>query len=504
MKIKEFITVTVVVLIILFVNNLPLLIGYLGQKDDLKFLGRRFVNSQDVYTYVSFIEQAKQGKVLFENLYTTDPQQPALLRPSYFFIGKFAHLTGLSSIAAYHLSRIILTILFILTLYGFLGIFFKKSRITALIFVLISSGLGFLLGGLFKNSIDLWVPEAITFMSLAEAPHFILAQLLMILVFWNFLKKRYFFTGLFLFILSLEHPFNLFPIFVTFVILLLWERKLSLSMIWMILFSAAGLGYQLFELATNPVLRSWSTQNILLSPDPISYFIGFGLLIPLAIIGGESFLNEQNEERRLIIVWFAASFILPFFPVAFQRRFIEGVHIPLAILAIEGVFLLARKWEKLSKPVFIGLMLLIVSLSSFSLITQDIKEINKDSSSNYYYHLFPAEISAMKWLKTNSKESDGVLSNWFYGNIIPGIAGRRVYLGHKIQTPDFDKRVENINKFIVNKNDQEAARFLEQNRIKYIFLGNNDSILTYGFKPKEKPYLSQVFNQSGVTIYQVK
>jgi hypothetical protein len=504
MKIKEFIIVAAVTVAVLFINNLPLLSGYLNKKYNLQFLGRRFVNSQDVYTYVSFIEQAKQGKVLFENLYTTDPQQPALLRPSYFFIGKFAHLTGLSSIAAYHLSRIVLTILFIFTLYGFLGLFFKKNRIAALIFALVSSGLGFLFGSLFKNSIDLWVPEAITFMSLAEAPHFILAQLLMVLIFWNFLKKRYFLAGLLLFMLSLEHPFNLFPIFVTLVILLLWERKFSFSMVWMILFSAAGLGYQLFELATNPVLRSWSTQNILLSPDPVSYIVGFGLLIPLAFIGGENFLKEQSQERKLIIAWFSASFVLPFFPVAFQRRFIEGIHLPLAILAVEGSILLAKKHSKLSETIFIGVIIFFVSFSSLGLIIKDIQEINKDSSSNYYYHLLTGEVAAMQWLKENSRLTDGILSNWFYGNIIPGIAGRRVYLGHKIQTPDFDKRVENINKFILDTNNQEAKKFLDDNHINYVFLGNNDSIIYYGFKPKEKPYLNEVYNQEGISIYQIR
>lgn len=41
-------------------------------------------------------------------------------------------------------------------------------------------------------------------------------------------------------------------------------------------------------------------------------------------------------------------------------------------------------------------------------------------------------------------------------------------------------------------------------RITYIYLGSNDTILQYGFKPEEKPYLVKVWDQGGVLIYRVK
>jgi len=43
------------------------------------------------------------------------------------------------------------------------------------------------------NPSDLWIPESITFLSLAEAPHFIFSQILMIsglMFFLKYLKKR--------------------------------------------------------------------------------------------------------------------------------------------------------------------------------------------------------------------------------------------------------------------------------------------------------------------------
>jgi hypothetical protein len=60
--------IVVLILFFIFINNFPLISGYLIKKNSLTFLGRRIINSQDVYTYVAFIEQAKQGKILFSNL----------------------------------------------------------------------------------------------------------------------------------------------------------------------------------------------------------------------------------------------------------------------------------------------------------------------------------------------------------------------------------------------------------------------------------------------------
>src|SRR3989344_8816187 len=127
---------------VLFLNNLPLMAGILNPKEGLVFLGRRDINSQDLYTYVSFIEQSKDGRFLFENLYMSEEQEPRLLRPSYIIIGKAAWLFGLPPIWAYHLSRIFLTVIFMFVLYSFLKQFFENrlQQIAAYVLILTSSG----------------------------------------------------------------------------------------------------------------------------------------------------------------------------------------------------------------------------------------------------------------------------------------------------------------------------------------------------------------------------
>ena len=504
--------------------------GILNPKEGLGFLGRRDINSQDLYTYVSFIEQSKDGRFLFENLYMSEEQDPRLLRPSYIIIGKAAWLFGLPPIWAYHLARIVLTIVFMAVLYSFLKQFFENQfwRIAAYVLILTSSGFGLFVGKWAGNSADLWIPEAITFLSLAEAPHFILAQILMIAGFALFLKglesqklKHFVLAALTFFALAFEHPFNLGVVVATILLTTAWitatrpnvnKLKITRGLLIILFFSLLGVVYQIYEISQNHVLQSWAAQNKLISPDPLQWFLGYGAIIFLALVGAEKFLKENKPGQILIISWVATSAALLYSPIFFQRRFSEGLHIPLAIMATFGVFAIPSLFAKYVVPkarttlatFSVWAIILFLSISSFGAVANDVDAIQSDSLSYYYYHLLKSEMTGLKWLKNETNKNDIIMANWFYGNLIPGAIGRKVYVGHHVQTPFFDRKINLINKFLLNKNSAEAHRFLKENGITYIFLGKNDSMLEYGFKPFEKPYLLDVYNKGDVLIFKVR
>jgi hypothetical protein len=124
---KEYKHIILISCLVIFLVNVPILFFYLFPKDGLFFLGRRVINSQDLYTYLSYIEQSKQGSWLLQNLYTTEPQTGTLVRPSYVLIGKFAHIFNLTSLAAYHVARVFFSIIFCAVLYQFIKKLFDKS-----------------------------------------------------------------------------------------------------------------------------------------------------------------------------------------------------------------------------------------------------------------------------------------------------------------------------------------------------------------------------------------
>lgn len=505
---KTSILVFLIGLSVLILVNLPIIYFYLFPKDNLVFLGRRDINSQDIYTYVAFIEQAKQGKILFENLFTTDVQTPSLIRPSYLIIGWAASLLNLSGIGAYHAARVFLSIIFLIVLYKFLSRFFKESKTRIIVFALLltSSGLGFALNKIIPSSSDLWIPESNTFLSLAEPPHFILSQILMVtgfLVFMKYLEKkksRYvFFSTVIFFLLTFEHPLNLIIIGPTiFLISFLsgtrWPKALFFATL-----SSCGIIYQFTQTLINPVIKSWQVEHF--SPSPINYLAGFGLLIPLAIIGAEKFLRENKPWKKLILIWVSITVILIYFPSNFQRRMIEGIHLPLTILVATGIFTIAGMVKKEWRSWIIYGSVIFLSFSSFYSIWNDFNKIGSDSPNFYYYNILKAESEGIQWLKNNTNNNDGILANWFYGNLIPGLTGRRVYLGHKAQSGNLGQKIALTNVFLLNDRPADAAKFLRENRLNYIFLGNNDSMLKYGFKPDNNPLLKKVYSKNGVLIY---
>lgn len=524
---KEYFFAALIAFIVLVFSNIYLLYGVFEPKDNLVFLERRVINSQDTYTYVSFIEQARQGRVLFTNLYSTEPQTATLIRPSYALLGVFASTFHTQSITAYHIGRILFSVFFFIILYAFLFQFFKtpKRRLLAFTVVLTASGWGFFLQNFFSQSSDLWIPESNMFLSLQEAPHFALAQALMVLSFLFILQgfkkeKAYYFVFSFLalFVLGFEHPYNLLICVgtVTLTGVYLWiakkaPRKLVYYAVGSTVLSfISGFGYQYLETLRNPTLKSWVAESS--SPTPLHYMLGFGFLLVFALIGTEKFLKERKVSYVFVLSWIAAGSILMYAPVFFQRRLSEGFSIPLSILAAEGIisiciFVSSFGLVKVRSIVIYavsGFLVTIMLLGTLVGVYTDVKTISGDNVDNYYYYLLQSEVDGMNYLRDNSNPNDTILTNWFYGNILPGVAGRKVYIGHKAQTKAFEQKVSLINHFILNKNTQESLKFLKDNSIDYIYVGKNDSMSRYGFKPDEKPYLSKIFDQNEVRIYKVK
>lgn len=524
---KNLLWAILIAVFVLVLNNLSIFYGYLTPRPGLVFLARHEINSQDTYTYVSFIEQARQGRVLFENLYQSEPQHADLFRPSYLIIGRFASIFRLPSIAGYHLFRFLFSVIFLILLYNFLKLFFKteKTHLFAFALVLLSSGVGFLVS-FFTSSSDFWIPESNTFLSLAESPHFILSQILMLSIFWLYLRSLHKFSyggialaSLLCVWLGFEHPFNLMVIIGVVVISCVWMRitlKKDLGVfIWaglpIVAASVIGLLIQVFETYSNPTLKSWASQNSLNSPASIEYLIGYGLLLVFGLFGVERFLKSKNSAHILILSWVAVVAILLYSPVFFQRRFSEGLHIPVAILASMGLIFCIRfvsgmlPFQKKFRIVlfFSVVSLIVLSVSTVLVVQSDISIIGSESTNSYYYHLQPQEIGAMNYVRQNTTSQDIILSNWFYGNMIPGFTGRRVFVGHKVQTPDFNQKIDLINQFLLNKNSTSALKFLQDNGITYVYVGVNDTLLSYGFKPDTKPYLEKVFDVAGARVYKV-
>ena len=474
----------------LFTINAPILYFYNTDSADSLFLGRRVANNEDTYTYVSFVEQAKQSRNLFENLYTTEPQEGNLLRPSYQVIGKLARVFNVSSIAAYHAARITLSLLFFFVLLRFITVFFDNpiTRVAAFFTVSLASGFG---------TID-WIPGAITFLSLGEAPHLILSQVLLLVGFRLLLTERlYFLAPVPFLLLSLERPCCLLVIAPTVLVSFVWSKKGFVKGMLLALLSSPGVVYRFLELRANPTFASWQAQNALMSPSPNDYLLGFGLLVPLAILGVESFTKEESLKHKLILSWVFITAAMIYAPVGFQRKMVEGVHVPVAILATVGLSVLWKTRKRLA----IGVLALLPVFSILS-VYKDMKAIG-DRTNRHFFFIDRDEYEAISWLGRHTTDKDTILANIDYGNLLPGLVARKTYIGHSIQTINLSDKIELVNSFLLEEDAFLAESFLSSEKITYIFLGKNDAMVRYGFHPETLEFLNVVYSKNGVRIYGV-
>ena len=79
---------------------LPTIVGYLTNTD-MHFSGLTYTT--DGNTYLSFMNQAKEGKLLFTNMYTSEEVPSIMFRPTYLLAGWLSYATRLPNIVVYHL-----------------------------------------------------------------------------------------------------------------------------------------------------------------------------------------------------------------------------------------------------------------------------------------------------------------------------------------------------------------------------------------------------------------
>jgi hypothetical protein len=71
--------------------NLPMLVGFLIGGNS-HFTGGNYLNSGDTSVYISYIEQAKEGKFLMSNLFTSENQRDVFFAPLWLVLGLLARV----------------------------------------------------------------------------------------------------------------------------------------------------------------------------------------------------------------------------------------------------------------------------------------------------------------------------------------------------------------------------------------------------------------------------
>jgi hypothetical protein len=525
---------------LLLVSSLPYMAGYVWAPAGTEF-GGFLINLDDSYSYVSAMQQGMAGAWRYQVLYTPEEHPGAYLHIFYILLGKLSLPLGLNPVQTYHLLRLCCGLTMLIAAYLFLSLFLHTAqhRLAALSLIGFSSGLGWVvlltgstdLRGLLP--VDFWMTGAYTFFTMFTFPHSAAAvTMLLLFVFLavRHVEKPQVHTLLLAatanVVLCAIHPFTIllvWGILATYWVLLFVSRRqlpryeAAAFVVWA-LAPAPLIVYFYSAFLVDRVLANWAAQNILLSPAFPRLLLGYGLLVPLAAGGALHILHRWDERKILLLAWVLAAVTLLYMPFTLQRRMVEGLHVPISVLATIGLFdglvpyamrskRLSRFacWRGYTKQ---GLRRLLV----FSVIVATFPSslcVLVGSSASALHHdpdLFHEreEIEALEWLGRNTAVEDTVLTSYRVGRYIPARIGHRVFMGHFHETVERDNKILLAQSFFSEgTSDRDRRRVLSEYGIRYVFYGPSEKEMGAS-DLSQQPYLTPVYRNDLVTIYGVQ
>jgi hypothetical protein len=267
----------------------------------------------------------------------------------------------------------------------------------------------------------------------------------------------------------------------------------------------------------NPVFRAWDVQAVTLSPPWPHYLLAYG---PMLLLAGFYTWKRPSTASQFVILWawVLAVALLVYAPLNPQRRFVQGVQVPLAIMTAVSFTELFIPWLErrrfwrilLARPRYSAdrmarfatvLFLLFMSLSNIYLLAS----VSVSAVVQQPDPLFrpQAEIEAVQWLRNNVDRTAVILGSYQTGSYIAAHAGQRVILGHWAETVDYATRTVEVARFFDEAtHDGWREEFLRQHHVDYLWFSPREQALGT-FSPAEAGYLNSVFINNDVTVYQV-
>lgn len=507
---------------VVLIASIPYIYGYFTAPQGAFYTGIHTVNMGDTYSYLSWQEQAREGHILFKELYAVESQSAVIFHPLFLIMGWVGWLTGLSNIFVFHIFRVILGFIFLIVVYRFISRFFSDPmwRKVCFYIILFGAGFGWIVSGQ-VSSFDLWASELIPFLSIYESPLNLLSLILIIFSFQNILlyfsddkKYRLVILGGILLLLSFIHPYDIITIGFSYIAywIAIYLFKKNLHLLWhglkgglIVLFiTLPGLIY-LYIIFHNPVIHSWIESNVRLSMSVWNYFYGLGIWLPLAIIGfSVELIRNRSKENLLLFAWLAITGVLLFQPFfLFQRKLSLGLFVPLSIFATYGLLHVKELFNLQSRELLNRLLIiLLIVISSGSLVVIMVNDVVVYSTNQVPYYLPQGYFEAGQYIKQSTEKDAVLLSSFWPSNILPSLTGHPVFYGHGDQTPNVAIKSEEQNEFFKGNDINWKGQFLKKYRISYIVFGDVEKQIGYK-DPSGIPFIKPVYTKGGTTVYKV-
>jgi hypothetical protein len=439
----------------------------------------------------------------------------------YIVLGHLSKWLGLTAEFTFQLARWLLGFTALYAIYSLMRQIFPDvfwAR-TAFLLAALGSGAGWL--QLIFNwtsskvtPIDFWLIDDYVFFSLSVFPHFAFVTVAMSLALslWLiFLKKprwtNIIWIGLIAVLIQFVNPIAFATVDAGFVgaMLFTWwstrriHRTDAGALLMIAITQIPLLTYNFMVLSNDHFWSQFTAQNQTLSP-PVDYYLwGFALFWPFAIVGTLTAFSKKLNGPGAAIFWVVSALLLAYAPFYIQRRFLQNITIPLAILATQGLIILfesgptyrlgLKRWKE-------SLVIMFIFLASLSSIQMGIGQAIYIQSypENFFYSA--ALDNAILWLRDHAQYNDFVLASEVTSQVLAQKAGMRVYYGHEMETLDYETKKTNVLAFF-----QGNLPSLASGPIQWIVYGPDERRLGTDFQPPDS--LELVYDSGELQIYRV-
>jgi len=524
-----------VTLVALLLANLPTIVGFIAAPHGTEFSGVSSVAPGDLNVYLSYLEQVQHGHLVFKDLFTAEPQAANVISPFWAMLGLLGSVLRLAPMATYYLGRIVFGVVLCIVLYRFAAFFYDDivRRRTAFMLAVFASGIGAWIEPLLRMlrrsteamSMDLWVSEAFTFLSLRHSPHFLAVTALIVGTVWLFIRsverssmRDAVYAGICMLALFSFHPFHVVSLAPVTIAMLatvfavrrsqFWRQCGRYAVAWAV--ASPAILYQALLILYDPLAKGRAAENILVTPAIGYTLASYGFLLVAAVMGSAYLLKTKQLRLQLLVAWAIAHGLSIYAPVFFNRRVTHGLNVALAMCAAAAVpFALAyvrrvRLPDMFRVAIISVALFLVFGLSNMWVLAQDLSfYLNEGRSLPSLFFLSNDERVAFDWLEHHGDDSTVVLCGTIMGNFVPGRSGRRVVVGHNVETIDIVDKLKDVKTYFTPGTDDEWRRgYLTENRVTHVLVSLREQRLG-PFNTEKVPYLVPAYQSPTVTVYRV-
>jgi hypothetical protein len=528
----------------LVITSLPYLFGYLSAPPDKQFMGI-LLDVPDHAQYFSWMRDLSTANFIQDKL-TPEASAPIFFNLLWWGLGHLGLFLGVGYAGIFQVLRVGATLLFLVLLYRVCSFFLADRRQRRLAFLVASltSGFGWVLVilkyALHQSDVvfpmDLYIAEGNTFLGILGYPHFIAAALYIFvfdLLLRGHRKASYLYSlaaGLAALFLGWQHAYDLVSVYGVMgaytVLLALRDRKIPVF--WVLSIAIVGsiswwpALYSVWLTSADPVWKQILGQFVnagVFTPGPLHLLILFGpaFLIALATVVRMNpvRLRKLDNASLFLVAWFLVTFVLIYLPVNYQIHLLNGWQVPIAILAVRGLYtygrplaahtarlfhvrpgLISRDMARKVLPVILVAAILPTNLYLFAWRFVDL------SRHDYPYYLSNDEVASLHWLEGQGSQNDVVFSSLTIGQYVPMLTGKHAYLAHWADTLDYYGKSAAVAQFYASGTDvRDRLMILLRYRVRYVILGPAERSLG-GVDLTALPGMQPVFKEGQVEIYQ--